>query len=170
MTEQENAELIALLYPIATRFRGAMEHLKLHWEQIEDADDCPPMIGVFGTIQYFPWSCCDKTTLLLARHLHERGFTDVRSVYGDLATGEFGSHEWIEVGPILVDITADQFKNALPRPASIIATTDRSFHDRYNVQGELRYSTGWAAWKWSADSIAAAEWLYAKVKRLVEDE
>lgn len=167
----ETTELIARLLPIATRFRSTLEHIQLNWEQVvEDADDRPSKISVFGMLKHFPLGCCDKTTFLLTRYLHEQGFSNVRSVYGNLTTGKFGAHEWNEVENVIVDITADQFKRVRPRPQSIIVTNNRAFHNRYSIRGEFHYSPGWTEWGWYDDCIDAAEWMYSTVVRLISSE
>jgi hypothetical protein len=171
MSDHETTALVSRLLPIATRFRAALEILKRDWEQIvDDADDRPRKISVFGILQHYPWSCCDKTTLLLVRYLSENGYPEALCVNGYDKRKVSRRHTWVRVGEVHIDLTADQFKRFRPRPDPIIVTAGLQFHSRFKVIDEVRYTAGWAVWKWDADCIAAAEWLYEKVMRLAEDK
>ena len=54
---------------------------------------------------------------------------------------QFHSHAWIEVGGVIIDVTADQFGED-----SVIVTLDAAWHDQFNDRRETRHvdrSSGW---------------------------
>jgi hypothetical protein len=81
----------------------------------------------------FPKDCCGHASVLLALYLRDEGFADVRYVYNGRRSPD--SHAWVEVGGIIVDITADQFTD---NPNAVIVTEERSWHSRFS--GEQRRS------------------------------
>ena len=58
------------------------------------------------TLQNFPYGACGDATLLLGRYLEETGHGEFRYYLG--RRGEC-SHAWLQLGTLIVDITADQF-------------------------------------------------------------
>jgi len=58
------------------------------------------------TLQNFPHGACGDASLLLARYLSERGCGEFRYILG-LRDGN--SHAWLQQGPLIIDITGDQF-------------------------------------------------------------
>lgn len=75
----------------------------------------------------FPSGCCKTTSFLLARYLHENGFDKLQYVYGwrNFSSKNRFSHGWLQIGDLIVDITADQFELV---NSSILVTFDRSFY------------------------------------------
>jgi hypothetical protein len=92
-----------------------------------------------SSFRNFPLGCCGDTCLLLAKFLinHGAGFPDY--VVG---TSGRQSHAWLEIGSVIVDITADQFLEnpvgSVRAPSSIragvIVTTTRAWHKQFREQ------------------------------------
>ncbi len=76
----------------AKRFRNA----------IESADRSQLSEGFRG----FPTGSCSDASRLLAKFLKHEGLGEFQVVSG---VADFGSHSWLELDGVLVDITADQF-------------------------------------------------------------
>jgi hypothetical protein len=58
--------------------------------------------------QSFPRGCCGPASELLGRCLIELGFANVSYIAAE-RRDDTGSHAWINVDGVIVDITADQF-------------------------------------------------------------
>jgi hypothetical protein len=67
----------------------------------------------------FPRGTCGPVSELLGRYLMEAGFKDVMYVCGERQ--DKGSHAWLEVGGIVLDITGDQFG----QPPVVVAATSK---------------------------------------------
>jgi hypothetical protein len=82
----------------------------------------------------FPRGACRLTSLALAAHLKRSGLGEWQLHSGlrmDEVTGEAPTHAWLEHGPFLLDITADQF-DALPlRLGRVFLGTSRRWHDQF---------------------------------------
>jgi hypothetical protein len=72
----------------------------------------------------FPRGTCGPVSELLGRYLVEAGFEDVMYVCGKKPSE--GSHAWVEVGGIILDITGDQFG----RPP-IVVTAASNWHNEW---------------------------------------
>ena len=84
----------------------------------------------FGLMKRFPNGCSKTASLLLARYLvQELGASPVTFVSATGRDEKDGlvTHLWLEFSGIIVDITADQFRDI---QQAVIVTTDRSWHDR----------------------------------------
>ncbi|MFG3552512.1 hypothetical protein [Streptomyces sp. NPDC047725] len=81
----------------------------------------------------FPRGACRLTSLALAAHLKRSGLGQWQLHSGlrmDKVSGETPTHAWLERGPFLLDITADQF-DALPlRLGRVFLGTSRRWHDQ----------------------------------------
>ncbi|MGW1543227.1 hypothetical protein ACWCPM_23810 [Streptomyces sp. NPDC002309] len=82
----------------------------------------------------FPRGACRLTSLALAAHLKRSGLGEWQLHSGvrvDNVTGAAPTHAWLERGPLLLDITADQF-DALPlRLGPVFLGTSRRWHDQF---------------------------------------
>lgn len=98
LTEKFSVELDKLV----REFRGALESTTPH-----DFD------GTSLAVSQFPDACCDDSSLLLAAYLADNGFPEVHVIRGadGGSNGELGSHVWLELDGIQIDITADQFND-----------------------------------------------------------
>jgi len=106
------------LRELAASFRAAI---------LSARDDFPPYLK--RKFSAFPKDCCGHASVLLALYLSDSGFADVRYVYnGRRGLSIDDSHAWVEVGRIIVDITADQFAD---NPSPVIATEERSWHSGF---------------------------------------
>lgn len=87
--------------------------------------------------RHFPHGSCGDTCDLLGKFFEQKGVGGWEYVSGRLAQQ---THAWLEKDGWIVDITADQFSDA---PAVVIVTSDRSWHDRFEVEFRRPYgSTG----------------------------
>ncbi len=77
-----------------------------------------------GLFEGFPRGTCGPVSELLGRYLVEAGFKNVMYVGGEKRSE--GSHAWIEVGEIILDITGDQFG----QPPVVVATAS-NWHDEW---------------------------------------
>jgi hypothetical protein len=102
-------ELIDSVRDAALRFRAALEqgNLRLH------------------SLRNFPRGSCGDASELLGQYLRDSGLGTWNYRFG-FEPESMNSHEWVEQGQVLADITADQFTDVSDR---VIVTTDRSWHD-----------------------------------------
>ena len=81
----------------------------------------------------FPKNCCGHASVLLVLYLKDLGVKRVYRVFnGKHIQDVKKSHAWVEVGEIIVDITADQFPDNPP----VIVTDNRKWHACFD--GEQR--------------------------------
>jgi len=102
------------LRELASSFRGAIERARI--------DRAP------GALPYFPDGACRLTSRLLAQYLARRpdcsAFGHATLVSGVLPGSESGArHYWLELGGVVVDLTADPFGQ--PR---VVVGSRTSFH------------------------------------------
>jgi len=98
------------LLKIAQAARSAMEHYVSNTEDL-----------MFGG---FPMGTCGPVSELLGRYLIEAGFADVMYICGEKRG--HGSHAWVEVSGVVLDITGDQFG----QPPVVVVTTSL-WHDEW---------------------------------------
>lgn len=89
----------------------------------------PATLSLF-TLHDFPCGACGDAALLLAKYLQENEYGDFDYVLGKR---EGYSHAWLQRESLIIDITADQFKD---QEAAIIVTEDHSWHSFFN--GEIQ--------------------------------
>lgn len=77
--------------------------------------------------QQFPRGACGATSELLGRYLLERCHLAPTYVEADLDYD--GSHAWISVGGIIIDITADQFGKA-----PVIVSASSAWHEQWDSE------------------------------------
>lgn len=108
------------------RFRGAVE------------TTIPRPVG----LKDYPLGACGDTCELLADYLRKVGLGDPTFVSGvNRGTGQ--THAWLELGELIIDITADQF-DGVDHP--VIVTTDRSWHDSHFPSSGHHHPAGLAYW------------------------
>ena len=80
-------------------------------------------------LRSFPAGCCGPVSEVLAyaleRHLGHAATYVCASRYGE--RGLEMTHAWLEVGALIIDVTADQFSGMAP----VIVTEDRAWHDAW---------------------------------------
>ena len=77
------------------------------------------------TMRNFPVGSCGDASLLLAKFLQEKGYSGITYVCG---WKNRQSHAWLEVDDVVIDITADQFRDDME---PVIVTQDRSWHSQF---------------------------------------
>lgn len=109
----------ARLQDIASRFRRGIER------------SVPDITAI--SFKHFPRGSCGDASILLGRYLREIGLG-----YADYVSGSRDgyTHGWLEIGPIIIDITADQFGDA---PSGIIVSVDAAFHDTFRPVKKAPY-------------------------------
>jgi hypothetical protein len=148
-------DTLARLREIATAVRNAIEESRIAFPgYLKDK------------FAAFPKETCSHASTLLALYLSEQGFLDVQFVFNGCRHDDFQrSHAWLEIGPVIIDITADQF-DGISDP--VIVTLDRTFHDQFYGQHRQR------AVQHFAEHTAPAKKNYTKayieIKKLLEEK
>ncbi|ELV7510466.1 MULTISPECIES: hypothetical protein [Aeromonas] len=117
--------MIEELYKLASQFRNALDQLE--WSQMPDG------------FKDFPAGTCGNISNILAEYLYECGVTGVELVIGTNAL--HGSHAWLEISGIIVDITADQFPGI---SASVTVTRDHRWHSQFEENEGGRQAAGFS--------------------------
>jgi len=105
-----NATMVEQLWKIALAARSTLERYASYQAS--------------GMFESFPRGTCGPVSELLGRYLVEAGFKNVMYICGEKRND--GSHAWIEVGRIILDITGDQFG----QPPVVVAAVS-SWHDEW---------------------------------------
>lgn len=106
------------LRQLATTFRGAIE---------ESKDEFPDSLK--RKFESFPKDVCFHASALLAEYFLEKGVPDVYFVVNGRLDGDpEKSHAWIEIGTVIVDITASQFPDIFE---NVMIKENRTFHERF---------------------------------------
>lgn len=92
----------------------------------EVADRSKLMIG----LQSFPGGACGDASLILAHLLSEHGCGEFDYMNG---RRDDRWHAWLQRGPLIVDITADQFNDGMP-PVFVSMSSD--WHAKFNGERE----------------------------------
>lgn len=82
-------------------------------------------------LKHFPCGACSDASYLLLAWLKDKGYEGVQLVSGGSPNHESGSHAWLNVKGVIVDITADQFPDGISVP---YATCDPSWHAKFENQ------------------------------------
>ena len=92
----------------------------------------PPDNFRFGIFGYYPWNCCEWTSLLLAKYLIEyKEYEDISLLRGENKYKKSIRHVWLEVNGVTVDITANQFSST---NKTVIVDISSEWHQkRYDV-------------------------------------
>lgn len=115
--------------------------------------------SLYHPLGSFPNGWCDDCSRALGAVLDERGEHGFKRVVGRRGEHNEKTHVWLQRGDLIVDITADQFRDEVCSP--VIVTTDRSWHvcweqtiedldeiDHTRFEGELyRAIVGSDAWR-----------------------
>ena len=117
--------MIEELYKLASQFRNALDQLE--WSQMPDG------------FKDFPAGTCGNISNILAEYLYECGVTGVELVIGTNAL--HGSHAWLEISGVIVDITADQFPDI---SASVTVTRDHRWHSQFEENEGDRQAAGFS--------------------------
>jgi hypothetical protein len=90
-----------------------------------------------ATLAHFPRGACRLTSLALAAHLQRSGLGDwqLHSGVRMEASGAAPTNAWLERGPFLLDITADQFDSLPLRLGRVFLGADRRWHDQFDQFG-----------------------------------
>jgi hypothetical protein len=84
----------------------------------------------FG-MQDFPAGACGDTSLLLGAYLVDcgsQGFEYTAAERGRAVDETWASHAWLSCGNLVVDITADQFRDG---PAAVIVSSQSVWHSKF---------------------------------------
>ncbi|HIE5440268.1 TPA: hypothetical protein ACXNQ3_001381 [Serratia marcescens] len=90
----------------------------------------------------FPTGCCGDTTNLLACLIYQkfgeialhRSGTYMAHIKPDSRLSDNKSHAWLELSGTIIDLTADQFNYLGFSNATVMVTTDLSFHDLFSYR------------------------------------
>lgn len=102
--------------------------------QLRQLLDSMPKAELPPAMREFLRGACGDTSLLLGAILADRGFRglDYVSAERELTIGPtWTSHAWLARGPLIVDITADQFSDA---PAAVIVARDSAWHAQFTFK------------------------------------
>lgn len=110
----------------------------------------------------FPDGACGDTSELLADFLRFSGFGNPVFVSG--RNGDHTStHAWLELGDLIVDITADQFDDV---DDQIIVTTDRTWYEARFPSVISHRPAGLA--HWDGPTHAEVARYYSRVKQVLD--
>lgn len=111
-----------------------------------------PKDFTFGLFSLFPVSCCEFSSLLLSRFLHEEHHgIDINIITGQLRKNIEIRHIWLKIENTNVDITANQFDEALPE---VLITFDGGWHDQYKVISNQKFNNDFDTDFWHEDKRA----------------
>ncbi|MDD2422382.1 MAG: hypothetical protein PHU78_09640 [Heliobacteriaceae bacterium] len=114
--------------------------------------NCDPA-GLPGALRRFPKRACSDASLLLARYLADWGYGPADYVCG--VWGDEAAHAWLQLGDIIIDITADQF-HPLLKP--VIVTRRSPWHQTF--EEDMRCRADFALQPEAAPNLAIA---YAQI-------
>lgn len=81
---------------------------------------------------YFPKGACGSASGILSLWLESKGYKNIEYVCGSRSEQ---SHGWLEIPPLIIDITSDQFPDGL---GPVFVGEDRTFHDTFFEQERYR--------------------------------
>ena len=84
----------------------------------------------------FPEQCCDFTTDICQLYFECFGLTDLWNVNAKVSSVQ--KHVWLEIGTVIVDITADQFQQP-----KVIVGTNSKWHRGLQVSERRIYDPEW---------------------------
>lgn len=107
-------------------------------------DKVAPFSRKFAALKGFPKGCCKDASFLFARVLDARhGAAEVTFVSGQRGPPlEWVTHGWLETDKLIIDVTADQFADAMGLPF-VIPIEDSVFHKTWEERGRYRYPGFW---------------------------
>lgn len=83
----------------------------------------------FGNFPHFPEGCCSWASLFIGNFLIEEYGLRPQKVYSALRHSG-SKHEWVLLDGIIIDITADQFDDAL---GSVIVEPESQWHVKFKA-------------------------------------
>lgn len=84
-------------------------------------------------MSHFPKGACGDASLLLGTYMFENGlagFEHVSGERGNSVNHSWVSHAWLSCGRWIVDITADQFNDAL---SAVIVSDSSEWHEQFHI-------------------------------------
>ncbi|MDO6524724.1 hypothetical protein Q4519_03405 [Motilimonas sp. 1_MG-2023] len=112
---------------LVNQFRAAMEKL----------NPCD-FDGTSLSVSKFPEACCDDSSQLLAAYLSDNGYSNAKLIRG--ANGgfneELGSHVWLNLDGVHIDITSDQFNKYGYKNPPIIIAEHNDFLSSFEAQDD----------------------------------
>jgi len=125
MPYSENEIMMNNLLALTKRVRTAFQNAS--------STDFP---GTSLSVAKFPGGCCDDSSMLLAAYLSDNGITGAKLIHGSQGgnNAELRSHDWLQIGNVVLDITADQFNDTGYANDSIICCENSEFHNSFNLE------------------------------------
>jgi hypothetical protein len=126
--------------PKRNESQKVIDWLKLEALRFRQAIETSPEVRCDIAFKAFPEGSCLDASLLLAKYLGskgESGFFLVSAERGTQEKNDWKSHAWLRRGKIIIDITADQFKDA---PEPVIVSNASAFHSRFRVNRQSEAS------------------------------
>ncbi|TXH98538.1 MAG: hypothetical protein E6Q75_00975 [Rheinheimera sp.] len=84
----------------------------------------------FELFSLFPNNCCEYTSYLLAKYLHENHYKKTQMLHGENRYKKNLRHTWLKFGEIDIDITADQFHST---DRTVFVMANSRWHERFNI-------------------------------------
>ena len=76
---------------------------------IDDLINSDEVVNIYNFKQRFPTGNCLNAAQMLAKYFRDNDVNNVTVISGEKIKGN-GSHAWVDVDGLIVDITADQFE------------------------------------------------------------
>ena len=114
----------------------------------------------------FPRGACGDASMLLGAYLTDNGvegFEYVKGSRGDPSDNSWTAHSWLSCGPLVLDITADQFADA---PSKVIVTAPSVWHQQFEIDDENEPSDFRV---WHGGGIPELHALYSRLKPALFD-
>lgn len=96
-------------------------------QALADYASTAPTGDMFET---FPEGCCGPASELVARYLSEAGEPALYASGRRGSAHDFNGHAWVEIGPVILDVTAGQFPEVRSR---FLVTTSRTWHSQWKA-------------------------------------
>ena len=144
MSNPESQQIqLATLNKVANQFFKSLSELKVRHELFEK----------------FPDATCGNTSEMLGYHLSKRFGLDVTYEAGDRYGPDWGSHAWLEVGNVIIDLTCCQFEDC-PHVCPYVGE-DRTWHDQWDLKDSYLASepTGKEYWNDAYQDILSQDCL-----------
>ena len=113
------------------------------------------------TMLRFPNGACGDAVLLLGTYFADCGIDGFEYIVGERGRGDrnmWTSHAWLARGSLIVDIAADQFRDA---PGPVIVANPSRWHSRWHTEDQPRSSD---FRNWHGQGINELHRLYARIR------
>ncbi|WP_156521327.1 hypothetical protein [Halothiobacillus diazotrophicus] len=110
------------------------EHIEKLARKMRAAIEALPREALPTPMSSFPAGSCGDASLLLGAYFKDSGVLGFEYICGDRGSQQdntWTSHAWLSNGPLIVDITADQFEDA---PAKIIVSEHSLWHATFTTE------------------------------------